>query len=149
MTYALISNGIVAIYPYTLRQMRADHPQTSFSAVPPASTLAEYGVYEVVATTAPTPALNQNVREISPTFSDGAWRQTWELVDASAGEIAQRQQDASDDVLADSFVPAFLAMTPAQLNNYIDNNTATLATTRALLKKMAIMLLILARRELR
>ncbi len=150
MIYALISEGQVATYPYTLRQMRADHPHTSFSEVPPAHILAEYGVYEVASTAQPTPTIQQNVRELTPTFVDGVWKQGWELVDAPAEEVAERQKEAADEVdrlavIADSFVPTFLAMTPAQLNTYIDNNTATLATTRALLKKMAIMLLILGR----
>lgn len=52
-------------------------------------------------------------------------------------------------VKADAFVQNFIAMTPQQVANYVDANTETLAETRALLKKMGQMLLVLARREYR
>jgi len=68
--------------------------------------------------------------------------------------IARKEREAADaaaaaEIKQDAFVQSFLAYTPAQLDAYIDNNTATLPEVRALLKKMARMLLILARRELR
>ena len=40
--------------PYSLGQLRRDNPQVSFPETIPAGTLAEYDVYEVVATEPPT-----------------------------------------------------------------------------------------------
>jgi hypothetical protein len=75
-------------------------------------------------------------------------------VPASAEEIAIRQLLAADDaglvaIKADAFVQSFIDMTKAEVEAYVDNNTATLAAMRALTKKMAIMLWIMARREFR
>lgn len=150
MTYALIDKGAVSRYPYVLRDLRAAHPQTSFPAEPTAELLAEYGMHPVAETAAPVPSAQQNLVEGTPTLVKGTWTQNWELTEASAEEIAARTQAAQEDaagaeVRADSFVAAFLAMTPAQLGAYVDNNTATLVQTRALLKKMALMLLVVGR----
>ena len=70
---------------------------------------------------------------------------------ARLAKIQQEQADAADKaaIKADTFVQNFISMTPAQVSTYVDNNTATLAQTRVLLNKMALMLLALARREYR
>jgi hypothetical protein len=70
-------------------------------------------------------------------------------------EIVARQLIHAQDmaeveaVKADSFVQSFVAMTPAQVSAYVENNTANLAQVRSLLTKMALMLLALARKEYR
>ena len=64
-----------------------------------------------------------------------------------AAEAAAKALDSA--VKADTFVANFIAMTPADVEAYIQNNTANLADMRALLKKMGIMLLTLAKRKLR
>lgn len=53
------------------------------------------------------------------------------------------------NVKADAFVQKFIAMSPAQISTYIDNNMTDLASARQLLKKAFIMLLLLARKEYR
>lgn len=62
---------------------------------------------------------------------------------------AKAQVDAAlkSQARADAFVQQFTAMTPAQVDAYIDANVTTVAGARALLKKMALMLLLIARRE--
>lgn len=50
---------------------------------------------------------------------------------------------------ADAFVQSFVAMTPAQVLDYVNANVTTVAGARALLGKMAVMLLLLARSEYR
>jgi hypothetical protein len=85
---------------------------------------------------------------------DNVWTQSWSMVDVSPEEAASRQQRADEAaqrgaVKADTFVQNFIAMTPAQVSSYIDNNTNNLAECRALLNKMGLMLLALARREYR
>jgi hypothetical protein len=85
---------------------------------------------------------------------DGVWTQAWTMVDVSPEEAARRQQRDTDAaareaVKVDAFVQNFIAMTPAQVSAYIDGNTNSLAEVRALLNKMGLMLLALARREYR
>jgi hypothetical protein len=155
MTYALITDGAVAQYPYGFQQLRNDNPQVSFPSNPDDAKLAEFGVHRVQPTAQPAhDPITQNVIEGTPVLVDGQWSQVWTVEAATAEQIAERQRDAADaeadaEVRADAFVANFVAMTPAQVAAYVENNTATLAAMRAVLKKMAVMLLILARRELR
>ena len=154
MTYALIVNGAVAQYPYSFAQLRRDNPQVSYPSDPSDEWLTGYGVHVVAPTAKPATTLTQNVVEATPVLVAGVWTQAWSVVPASAEEIAARQTNAADDaatteIKADAFVTSFIAMTPAQVSTYVDNNTATLAAMRALVKKLAVMLLLLARREFR
>lgn len=50
---------------------------------------------------------------------------------------------------ADAFVQQFIEMTPAEVDTWITSNVTDLASARNLLKKISIMLLLLARREFR
>ena len=75
-------------------------------------------------------------------------------MDIPPEEIIRQQvyeQDMADvaAVKSDTFIQSLIAMTPAQVSSYVENNTANLAQVRALLTKMALMLLALARREYR
>lgn len=46
--YVLIHNGAVKTYPYSVDQLRLDHPDISFPSDVPEQTLADFGVYRVV-----------------------------------------------------------------------------------------------------
>jgi hypothetical protein len=152
MTYALIKNGAVAQYPYSFGQLRKDNPQVSFPRNPDDAKLAEFGVVAVAPTAKPAGDLAKNIVETTPVLTGGVWTQAWSVVEASADEIAERQKSAAlaNDtaaVKADSFVASFLTMTPAEVVAHVEDKTTNLVETRALLKKLAIMLHILARRE--
>jgi hypothetical protein len=154
MNYAKIIDGSVARYPYSLRQLRLDNPQTSFPKDMPESLLAEYGVVPVTAIERPASTLTQDTVEQTPQFINGQWTQVWSMVDVSQEEAARRQQQATDEAEAaavkeDAFVQSFVGMTPAQLTTYINANTGNLTQMRALVTKMALMLLVLAKREYR
>lgn len=63
-----------------------------------------------------------------------------------------RQRAADDAAIrdaarADAFVAQFVGMTPAEVAAYVDANLVDLASAKLLIKKMALMLLLLARRE--
>ena len=154
MTYALIIDGAVAQYPYSFALLRRDNPQVSYPSDPSDDRLAEFGVHAVAPAAKPATSLTQNIVEATPVLVGGVWTQAWTVVAASAEEIAARQMQAADEaaateIKADTFVASFIAMTPAQVATYVDNNTATLAAMRTVVKKMAVMLLLLARREFR
>ena len=151
---ALIVDGQLSRYPYSFGEMRRDNPRVSFSAEPGIETLAPFGVVRVSETPRPDPGPDESVTEGRPERVDGTWRQTWVVTQASPEAVAARQRAETEavdkaEIKADTFVAAFLDMSPAQLAAYVDNNTGTLAQTRVLLRKMAAMLLVLARRNLR
>jgi hypothetical protein len=61
-------------------------------------------------------------------------------------EIDDEQRTA---IKVDSFVSNFIAMTPTQVSNYINTNVTSLATAKPVIEKLALMALLLARREFR
>ena len=154
MLYAKIINEVVTDYPYSLAKLKAENPNTSFPKTPTEELLAEYNVLPVVAVAQPAATLTQDPVEQTPQLINGQWTQAWAMVDVSAEEAARRQQAAQDEtdnaaVKADTFVQNFIAMTPAGVSAYVENNTANLAEVRALLKKVALMLLAIARQQYR
>lgn len=139
-------------YPYTLAMLRSDNPNTSFPREFSDGLLAEFGVFKVTEVQRPARTLTQDPVEQTPQQINGVWTQVWAMVDVSAEEAARRQQEAQDEadaeaVKIDAFVQNFIAMTPAQVEAYVTNNTANLSQVRALLKKMSLMLLTLARQQ--
>jgi hypothetical protein len=109
--------------------------------------------HAVSRSTKPDSTLTQDPAE-QWSMIDNVWTQSWTMVDVSAEEAALRQQRAADQahreaIKIDAFVQNFITMTPDQVTNYVTTNTNNLAEVRALLNKMALMLLALARREYR
>ena len=155
MSFALIVNNAVAAYPYGWSQLRSDNPQMSFPREMSDDRLRFFGVHRVQPTAQPAhDPITENVVEGTPALSGETWSQVWTVEAATAREIAKRRRDAAEEsaasgVKADGFVANFIAMTPAELETFIDADATTVAALRGLVKKMALMLLILARREFR
>jgi hypothetical protein len=95
--YALINNGQVETYPYSIGLLRKDNPQTSFPANPSDERLAEWNVYPVQPTNQPEVDYTKNVTEGTPVNQDG-WKQVWVVTDATAEEISQRTEDQASNV---------------------------------------------------
>jgi hypothetical protein len=92
MNYVKTNNGAVVEYPYQIGKIRQENPQTSFPSKMSDSLLAEYGVYPVTPVSPPPVTIYQRVVEGTPAFSNGAWRQTWNIVAASPPDsITPRQ----------------------------------------------------------
>lgn len=97
MAMAKISGGTVVAYPYTLAQLRAEFPATSFPDNVAACDLTEFGVAHVVATSRPAAEPGQVVEEGTPALVEGQWRQTWvaraetpeDLAAAKASAVAE------------------------------------------------------------
>ncbi len=154
MSYALIVDGAVATYPYGFAQLRRDNPDVSFPRAPSDEFLADFGIVKVAPVSRPANTLTTNFIEGTPALVGDVWLQVWNEVPASAEEIASRQQKAVDDaakadVKADNFVNNFIAMTPAQVTAYINSNVTDLASAKNVIGKLALMVLLLARREFR
>ena len=99
--YILAPNGTAETYPYSIGQLRKDHPQTSFPKTPSDVLLASYDVYPVTRTEPPQyDNVEQNLTELTPTLVDGAWVQVWQVSAASPEEVAQRTADLAASVRA-------------------------------------------------
>ena len=94
--YAKLNNGAVDQYPYTLTELKSDHPSTSFPFDPLSnSDIREaFNVVEVQETT--KPAFNAQTHECietTPELNNGKWTQAWET---KAKTADQKTQDDSD-----------------------------------------------------
>lgn len=96
--YALIVDGAVAKYPYTIGNLRKDNPSTSFPKRPDDTLLAEWGMRLVTKTDRPTIDLTKNVVEGDPVLNNGIWTQVWVVADASVEEITRRNEQAANGV---------------------------------------------------
>lgn len=152
MTYALIINGAVAQHPYSFAQLRRDHPDVSFPSAPSDEVLARFGVFKVHPSARPAHDPDtQNVTEAAPTLVNGQWVQGWVIEPATAEQIAARQLSAELEAehsaaQLDAWVRAYLAMTPEGAEQYVLNNTATLAAMRSVVSKLAYSVRVLIRR---
>lgn len=99
MTTALLNeDGELARYPYTVDDLRADHPGTVFFLPLDSDTMSHYRMVAVQAATAPVPAASQTVQEVDPVFVEGALTQQWALVECPAPVIAARRQAMIDSI---------------------------------------------------
>lgn len=96
--HAKLKNGAVERFPYSIAQLRQDHPNVSFPATMPDSLLAEYGVVPVEPTERPTADHTKLVLESSPSLSDGTWRQAWTITDAGQDLIDERLSETARSV---------------------------------------------------
>lgn len=97
--YARIEGQTVVQYPYTLNQLRASYPNTSFSQNITDAELAEYGVVRVVVTGQPAyDWFTENCEESLPEFLNGVLKQCWSVVPASAEETTRRKQQVKDQI---------------------------------------------------
>jgi hypothetical protein len=87
--YALIENGQVTQYPYSISQLYADNPGTSFPATMPDERLADWGVYPVTTTTPPAyDTTTQKLVEETPANIGGTWTQVWAVYPLTNEELA-------------------------------------------------------------
>lgn len=95
--YIKVNNGIIEKYPYSIGELRKDNPQTSFPKNPTLTLLEEWGVFPVQPVNSPSVDYTKNVRESTPVYNNG-WTQVWEIIDATADEIAERVSGKSIEV---------------------------------------------------
>ena len=96
--YALITNGQVEKFPYSIGLLRKDNPNTSFPKTPTEQTLASFGVYPVRETN-PTVGQNQKLQKTwTPEYIDGEWLLNHQAVDMTVEEIAGREAVVANGV---------------------------------------------------
>lgn len=94
MQYALVKNGTIAAYPYSVGQLRRDNPHTSFPKQPGDDMLAAWSVYPVTDTPRPEcDPMTQDIAEGDPVLEGGTWVRVWIVTDATPEEVAQRLAD--------------------------------------------------------
>ena len=98
--FVKITNGNVDTYPYSVRQLRRDNPNTSFPKKVSDAILEGYGVYPVSLASVPsfverTQKLNQNTQ---PHLEDGQWVLGWTITDKTAEEIQEYDDNEAASV---------------------------------------------------
>lgn len=88
MSFALIQNGQVVVYPYSLTTFRNTNPSISLPAEPTEAQLNEQGIYTVNSTHKPTiDEKTQFVVEGTPRLVNNTYTQIWEIIQLSQPEI--------------------------------------------------------------
>jgi hypothetical protein len=100
--FAKITNGTVEAFPYGLRELMKDNPNTSFPEVVDDEFFARYDIYPVMPTDIPKPFddVTQNAVVTNPVLVDGKWVQSWLITKASDREKAQRLGDLAQNARA-------------------------------------------------
>jgi hypothetical protein len=96
--HALVQEGAVVKYPYSVWDLRRDHRNVSFPQNVTDEVFAEYGAVPVVPTPPPDITYAQNREEVTPVFSEGQWKQTWIVLDLSPEELAIRKKDQEEQI---------------------------------------------------
>ena len=87
--YVKIMNDAVDTFPYSVRQLKQDNPNTSFPDAVSGLDLSDYDVYDVTVSTKPPQAHDKKaVSNDAPTLIDGVWTLGWTVRDLTADEIA-------------------------------------------------------------
>lgn len=117
--YIKLNNGVPE--NYTIGQLRKDNPQTSFPSQIPESLLAEYGVFKLESTPAPTVGFDKNVSEGQPELIDGVWKQTWVVTDATTEEHLGRvlEARANEYPPMSEYLDGVVKQDQAQIDKYI------------------------------
>jgi len=89
--YAKINNQIVEKFPYSIGDLRKDNPQTSFPKNPSNVTLAEWGVFPVVYTSASYDPATQIATQQGCIYNEQLqrWETDWIIRDKTAEELAE------------------------------------------------------------
>jgi hypothetical protein len=102
------------------------------------------------------PSFNPQTQVLVPdvSFSETEIRVQYSVRTKTANELALEQQiaDAQETratAKSDAFVQQFIAMTPADVSEYVETHVTTLADAKTLLSKLALMLLFIAKETYR
>ena len=91
--YAKIVDNAVNKYPYTIRDLRTDNPQTSFpdDTLTKADTQSTYGIEPVVAVSQPVVS-GHNTVEGTPTKIGSDWTQVWTSVLKDPSQVTEAEK---------------------------------------------------------
>ena len=87
---------------YSLRQLKADNPNTSFPADPSLELLASYDVHPYTITARPSTTDVERVVDDGFHEVNGAWLQAWRVEQLPLADAERRVRDQRDDLLFQS-----------------------------------------------
>ena len=92
--YALIENGAVVQYPYSVGNLKQDNPNTSFPTDINNAMLESFGMRIVYNTTSPVVTQDQYLKEDTPVYNtqEQRWVQVLIVVDMTPEQIAARDE---------------------------------------------------------
>jgi len=98
--FALIENGAVKQYPYSINDIKRANLNTSFPADVSDTLMAEYGAMRVYFATQPTLSDTQVLVEDTPVFDVDAqrWTQVWQVREMTTEEVTQRFDNAASAI---------------------------------------------------
>ena len=87
--HALIENGNVVKYPYSINDIVRQNPGTSFPAVIPDSVLEEFNIFRIFFSNSPPFDSSQIAEESTPVFNaeNNQWVQSWLIRNKTESEI--------------------------------------------------------------
>ena len=95
--YALVKDGAIVQWPYTLTDYKRANPQVSLPSQPTDATYTSLGLVRVNETPPPIyDEATQTVEQGQPEFTKyGQWEQTWTVRQLTADELAERNTQAA------------------------------------------------------
>lgn len=90
--FALVVDGSIKKYPYSIGMLRRDNPNTSFPKSPSDAFLRSWGVERVEIVDRPDVSVDKTAVEGAPIRSGDKWIQSWSVVSASAEDVAARKE---------------------------------------------------------
>ena len=95
--YVKVENNEVAVYPYAIRNLKTDNPNTSFPKVLSDDLLSSYGVHKVVYGSQPSinAATHKIVADSQPSLVNGNWTISFTSTALSASEQAIADEEAA------------------------------------------------------
>jgi hypothetical protein len=94
MNYVKVTASWI-LAPYSLARFRRDNPNISFPKEIPESTLAEFGVFPIAETVAPS---GDVVEETTPILVGDVWQQEWVSRSFTQEELAQYKEEAKASI---------------------------------------------------
>lgn len=102
MFYVLTDGDAIKQWPYTLPDLRADNPQTSFPANLTDAILSAWNVFPCEPVDPPPfDPSTQEVERIEPILSGTNWIEQWGVIDLTAEQAEEVQNAQWDNVRAD------------------------------------------------
>jgi hypothetical protein len=101
--YAIVENGVVVRYPYTVTDLRLANRDTSFPNKIDDETLLGYGLHKVFEVAPPQVTNTQILEELAPVYDpvQQQWNQVFSVRNMTEEELQKRNSDQADQIRID------------------------------------------------
>lgn len=97
--YARIVNGSVEEFPYSIKKLQMDNPNTSFPKLMSDSVLASFNVYEVIDVAHPEIEDTQIAYHTGNAVQvDGEWQREWAIRDKTSDQITEENNRLASEM---------------------------------------------------